>query len=83
MQNILIPYNVTDTHCLLVDVTLVLRETGCDEVLFFDSVTSGLYPETRHQTFLSNLNTFLDMVIEEIPDWKGTRVGLHRGCSLR
>jgi hypothetical protein len=46
--NLLLSYNITDTHWLTIDVKL---DNSRDSMLFFDSMQTLEHPQVRHETF--------------------------------
>ena len=48
VKNLLLPYNITDTHWLTIDVKL---DSSRDSMLFFDSMHPLDHPQVRHETF--------------------------------
>lgn len=51
VKNLLLPYNITSTHWLTIDVKL---DSSRDSMLFFDSAQTAEHPEVRHHIFISN-----------------------------
>ena len=70
VKNLLLPYNITSTHWLTIDVKL---DSSRDDMLFFDSLQPSEHPEVRHKTFISDFNALLDLAARELLGWQGAQ----------
>ena len=70
VKNLLLPYNISNSHWITIDVKL---DSSRDDMLFFDSLQPSEHPEVRHKTFISDFNALLDLAARELLGWQGAQ----------